>query len=243
MLLTFGLCLGAGLLVKRELQRQAALSLLEELGVTCMAWHGPWGREHILDAQDWDEVRSRPFLYPEVIVVPELLSGLTTDTENPEDTGDEALQLPRLTMGYIEDKQEAADELPQPQKIEPLKLLAALEVLQPKMLIMKWTHTQGPAFWHQLSQVTSLKGLMVRAGSHEFDDRTLQEIAQLPHLSALIFTGTGITDAGLICLESCPQLKTLSLRGSRVTPQGALACLRRCPNLQIKLNGEGVSRR
>ena len=86
---------------------------------------------------------------------------------------------------------------------------------------------------------SSLEGLTVRAWGGGFNDRALQEVTRLPRLSVLMLTRTGITDAGLACLESCPQLKTLRLEGSRVTQQGALDCMRRCPNLQIKLNGNG----
>lgn len=243
-LLTFGLCLGAAVLVKREHQRQAALSFLEDCGCKGMAWHGPWGRVHTFHEMDWDDLRSRTFLYPDVIVVPKLQSGLAgeiwsvqtivphVEDESTDDRDNE-----------ITDDRENDTLLKELRNEEALKFLAALEVLRPKMLIVGWSAPQAPAFWHRLSQVTSLEGLMVRAGGTMFDDRSLQEITRLPHLSVLMLTRTRITDAGLDCLETCPQLKTLSLEGSQVTRAGALACLRRCPHLQIKLNGEGVSRR
>ena len=193
---------------------------------------------------DWDDLRSRTFLYPDVIVVPKLQSGLAgeiwsvqtivphVEDESTDDRDNE-----------ITDDRENDTLLKELRNEEALKFLAALEVLRPKMLIVGWSAPQAPAFWHRLSQVTSLEGLMVRAGGTMFDDRSLQEITRLPHLSVLMLTRTRITDAGLDCLETCPQLKTLSLEGSQVTRAGALACLRRCPHLQIKLNGEGVSRR
>jgi hypothetical protein len=256
LLLTFGLCLGAGLLIKREQQRQAALSLLEDCGATCMAWHGPWGREHILDKPDWDELRSRAFLYPDVIVTSQQRRGLAGEPESTWDSGE----------NEDTDNTEKVQMLKELHKSDPLKLLAALEVLQPKMLIMRWNEPQSPGFWHRLSQITSLKGLMVRSWinnvnrselltvarsegytlppwSGGFDHRALHEVTRLPHLSVLMVTSSLITDADLTCLESCPQLQTLSLEHTRVTQQGALACMRRCPNLQIKLNGQGVSRR
>jgi hypothetical protein len=259
LLLTCSLCIGAGLLMKREQQRRAALSLLEDCGATCMAWHGPWGREHIADVHDWDDLRSRMFFYPDVIVTPLLHSGLSADEESPEEAEVDA-------ENDNTDDSEKEEMLKELHKKDSLKLLAALEVLQPKMLIVRWTHTQSPVFWRRLSQVTSLEGLMtssfspmiddpsfkamtltealmINSMSSELDDRSLKEITRLPRLSVLMLTNSSISDAGLTCLESCPQLKTLSLEGSRVTQQGALACMRRCPNLQIKLNGEGVSRR
>ena len=219
-----------------------------------MAWRGPWGREHIHYAPDWDEIRSRAFFYPEVIVVPELHSAYAPDDDVMNMTPEMYERLAEA-MEEAENRKENDEKRENEERVllkelhkelhkgDPLKLLAALEVLRPKMLIMNRTYTQGPAFWHRLSRVTSLKGLMVSSLSTGFDDRALQEVTRLPHLSALNLTRTEITDAGLACLETCPQLKTLSLQGSRVTREGALACLRRCPNLQIKLNGDGVSRR
>ncbi len=248
-LLTFGLCLGAALLVKREHQRQAALTLLEDCGCKAMAWHGPWGRVHSFHEMDWDDLRSRTFLYPDVIVTPEVYFGQMERMEN---------QVDATLLGEIEpaddiEESEASEDkrlLKDLHKSDPLKLLAALQVLRPKMLILRWREPQAPAFWRRLAQVTSLEGLMVTAWWGGLDDRALQEITRLPRLSVLTITSAnrypltvGITDADLTCLDTCPQLKTLSLQGSQVTREGALACLRRCPHLQIKLNGEGVSRR
>lgn len=235
-LLTFGLCLGAALLVKREHQRQAALSMLEDCGCKAMAWHSPWGRVPSSETLDWDDLRSRTFLYPDVIVVPKLQSGLAGEI------GAVQTIVPHVENETTDDHEN--DTLLKELRNEgALKFLAALEVLRPKMLIVGWSAPQAPAFWHRLSQVTSLEGLMVRAGGSMFNDRSLQEITRLPHLSVLMLTRTRITDAGLACLDTCPQLKTLSLEGSHVTREGAHACLSRCPHLQIKLNGEGVSRR
>ncbi|MCX6848451.1 MAG: hypothetical protein NTY98_05990, partial [Verrucomicrobia bacterium] len=251
-LLTFGLCLGAALLVKREHQRQSALTLLEDCGCKGKAWHSPWGRVPSSETLDWDELRSRTFLYPDVIVVPKLQSGLAGEIwavrtivphEENESADDRENEDTDEHENEITDDREKDTRVKELRNDEALQFLAALEVLRPKMLIVGWSAPQAPAFWHRLSQVTSLEGLMVRAGGSMFDDRSLQEITRLPHLSVLMLTRTRITDAGLACLDTCPQLKTLSLDGSQVTREGVLACLRRCPNLQIKLNGEGVSRR
>lgn len=278
-LLTFGLCLGAALLVKREQQRQAALSMLEDCGCKAMAWHSPWGRVPSSETLDWDELRSRTFLYPDVIITPEVYFGSVEDLEDQDDPANYRESDPREEI-ETDEESEASEESEESEasedtrllkdlhKSDPLKLLAALQVLQPKMLIMRWSQPQAPAFWRRLAQVTSLEGLMVTAWWGGFDDRALQHITHLPRLSVLVVSATrttptfslgavggivagttkrygitGITDAGLTCLQSSPQLKTLTLEGTHVTRAGAHACLRRCPHLQIKLNGEGVSRR
>lgn len=265
-LLTFGLCLAAALLVKREQQRQSALSLLEDCGCKAMAWHSPWGRVPSSETLDWDELRSRTFLYPDVIITPEVYFGSVEDLEDPYDPANYRESDPREEIETDEESEASEDRrlLKDLHKSDPLKLLAALQVLQPKMLIMRWSQPQAPAFWRRLAQMTSLEGLMVTAWWGGFDDRALQQITRLPRLSVLVVSATlttrtigiggigqgtkrtgttSITDAGLTCLQSCPQLKTLSLEGTHVTRAGAFDCMRRCPNLLIKLNGEGVSRR
>ncbi len=265
-LLTFGLCLGAAVLVKREHQRQAALSLLEDCGCKAMAWHSPWGRVPSSEALDWDELRSRTFLYPDVIITPEVYFGSVEDMDDQDDPANYREIDPRDQSENDEESEASEDKrlLKDLHKSDPLKLLAALQVLRPKMLIMRWSQPQAPAFWRRLAQVTSLEGLMVTAWWGGFDDRALQQITRLPHLSVLVVSATrtnrtigfggigqgtertgitGITDAGLTCLQSSPQLKTLTLEGTHVTRAGAFDCMRRCPNLLIKLNGEGVSRR
>lgn len=269
-LLTFGLCLGAALLVKREQQRQAALYFLEDCGCKAMAWHSPWGRVPSSEALDWDELRSRTFLYPDVIITPEVYFGTVEDLEDQDDPANYRESDPREDSETDEEREASEDRrlLKDLHKSDPLKLLAALQVLQPKMLIMRWSQPQAPAFWRRLAQVTSLEGLMVTAWWGGFDDRALQHITRLPRLSVLVVSATrttptfslgavggivagptkrygitGITDAGLTCLESCPQLKTLTLEGTHVTREGALACLRLCPHLQLKLNGHYVSLR
>lgn len=271
-LLTFGLCLGAALLVKREHQRQAALSLLEDCGCKAMAWHSPWGRVPSSETLDWDELRSRTFLYPDVIITPEVYFGSVEDMDDQDDPANYR-EIDPPDESENDEANEASEDkrlLKDLHKSDPLKLLAALQVLRPKMLIMRWSQPQAPAFWRRLAQVTSLQGLMVTAWWGGFDDRALQQITRLPHLSDLMITSaprttrtiglgsiggigagispkrtgiTAITDAGLACLDTCPQLKTLSLEGTQVTRAGAFDCMRRCPNLLIKLNGEGVSRR
>lgn len=192
------------------------------------------------------------------------------DLEDQDDPANYRESDPREDSETDEEREASEDRrlLKDLHKSDPLKLLAALQVLQPKMLIMRWSQPQAPAFWRRLAQVTSLEGLMVTAWWGGFDDRALQHITRLPRLSVLVVSATrttptfslgavggivagptkrygitGITDAGLTCLESCPQLKTLTLEGTHVTREGALACLRLCPHLQLKLNGHYVSLR
>jgi hypothetical protein len=71
---------------------------------------------------------------------------------------------------------------------------------------------------------TSLKEkpqtVVLQMANPDVDDRVLENLKGMVHLSELDLNGTQITDQGLAILAALPQLKTLRLARTRITDEG-----------------------
>jgi hypothetical protein len=67
--------------------------------------------------------------------------------------------------------------------------------------------------------------VVLQMANSDVDDRTLDNLKGMDHLSELDLSGTGITDQGLAIIAALPQLKTLRIARTKITDDGFRAHL------------------
>jgi hypothetical protein len=64
------------------------------------------------------------------------------------------------------------------------------------------------------------QAVVLQMANPDVDDRTLENLKGMDHLSELDLNGTQITDEGLSIVAALPQLKTLRIAGTKITDDG-----------------------
>ncbi len=94
-----------------------------------------------------------------------------------------------------------------------------------------------------LASIGSLKSLRnLRLSGPAINDESVQQLAGLSDLAAVLLQQTEVTDRGVEVLAKLPKLKEVNLFGSRAVSDASLAALAELPALEkLRLRGTGVT--